>query len=245
MDRVEVQCDARNVASAATALAAGFRFEGLLRCRLRAPAGDAAVFARLPSDSGEPIPALFPRLPRGGLRDGTVTLRELLPEDVEEYAEQEQDPLTIATGFTPTAPAVADLTRTCARAGLEWLVGPQARFTLIDDVTGGFAGSVQIRVAGPPQVGGIGYAMHPAFRGRGYTARALRLLVPWAFGEAGFARLELGAKASNIASQRAAERAGFRPDGVRAARLRNPDGSFSDEVRYALVNPAARRAQDG
>jgi RimJ/RimL family protein N-acetyltransferase len=94
-------------------------------------------------------------------------------------------------------------------------------------------------------VGGIGYVVHPAFRGRGYTTRALRLLVPRAFGAAGFTRLELGAKASNIASQRAAERAGFEPDGVRAARLRNPDGRFSDEVRYALVNPAARRAQGG
>jgi RimJ/RimL family protein N-acetyltransferase len=65
--------------------------------------------------------------------------------------------------------------------------------------------------------------------------------VPWAFDVAGFARLELGAKAWNVASQRAALRAGFEPDGVRAARLRNPDGSFSDEVRFALVNPAIRR----
>jgi RimJ/RimL family protein N-acetyltransferase len=80
--------------------------------------------------------------------------------------------------------------------------------------------------------------VHPAFRGRGYTARALRLLVPWAFGPGGFARLELGAKTENVASQRAAVAAGFEPDGVRAGRLRNPDGSYSDEVRFALINPA-------
>jgi RimJ/RimL family protein N-acetyltransferase len=217
----------------------------MLRCRLRAPAGDAAVFARLRSDGGEPIAAQFPRLPPGGLGDGTVTLRALLPEDVDEYAEAEQDPLTVSTGFTDTAPDATELARTCDRAGLEWLVGPLARLAVIDDATGAVAGSVQIRLVGPPRVGGIGYVVHPAFRGRGYTTRALRLLVPWAFGAAGFTRLELGAKASNIASQRAAERAGFEPDGVRAARLRNPDGRFSDEVRYALVNPAARRAQGG
>ena len=52
-----------------------------------------------------------------------------------------------------------------------------------------------------------------------------------------FRRLELGAKSGNLASQRAAAAAGFEPDGVRRARLRNPDGTFSDEVRYALVNP--------
>lgn len=36
---------------------------------------------------------------------------------------------------------------------------------------------------------------------------------------------------------RAAVNAGFARDGVRARRLRNPDGTFSDEVRFALVNP--------
>jgi len=79
--------------------------------------------------------------------------------------------------------------------------------------------------------------VHPAFRGRRYTTRALRLLVLWAFEVADFARLELGAKSANVASQRAAAAAGFEPDGVRRARLRNPDGTFSDEVRFALLNP--------
>ena len=59
-----------------------------------------------------------------------------------------------------------------------------------------------------------------------------------AFADGGFARLELGAKTANLASRRAALAAGFAPDGVRAARLRNPDGSYSDEVRFALINPS-------
>ena len=91
------------------------------------------------------------------------------------------------------------------------------------------------------RLGLIGYGVHPAFRGRGFTTRALRLVESWAFGTAGFARLELGAKVGNVASQRAAEHAGYTHDGIRAARLRNPDGSFSDEVRYALINPSVER----
>jgi RimJ/RimL family protein N-acetyltransferase len=130
--------------------------------------------------------------------------------------------------------------RALARARLDWLVGPTAPFTMVDVVSGAFAGSLRVRQVGPPNVGGVGYAVHPAFRGRGYTARALRLLAPWAFEHAGFARLELGAKRDNVASQRAAAAAGFEPDGTMAARLRNTDGSFSDEVRYALVNPCYR-----
>jgi RimJ/RimL family protein N-acetyltransferase len=111
---------------------------------------------------------------------------------------------------------------------------------MVDAATGSFAGSLRLRLAGPPNIGGIGYAVHPAFRGRGFTTRALRLLAPWAFERAGFARLELGAKRDNIASQRAAAAAGFEPDGVRRARLRNADGTFSDEVRFALTNPHYR-----
>jgi RimJ/RimL family protein N-acetyltransferase len=108
---------------------------------------------------------------------------------------------------------------------------------MVDVASGRMAGSLRLRQAGPPNVGGVGYAVHPAFRGRGYTSRALRLLVPWAFGPAGFARLELGAKPVNAASRQAALRAGFEPDGIRRGRLRNVDGTFADEVRFALVNP--------
>jgi RimJ/RimL family protein N-acetyltransferase len=41
----------------------------------------------------------------------------------------------------------------------------------------------------------------------------------------------------NDASLRAAAAAGFEADGIRRRRLRNSDGTFSDEVRYALINP--------
>jgi RimJ/RimL family protein N-acetyltransferase len=66
------------------------------------------------------------------------------------------------------------------------------------------------------------------------------LVVRWAFDVLDMARLELGAKVGNDASLRAAAAAGFEPDGVRRARLRNSDGSFSDELRFALVNPRYR-----
>jgi RimJ/RimL family protein N-acetyltransferase len=68
------------------------------------------------------------------------------------------------------------------------------------------------------------------------------LLAEWAFGAADFVRLELGAKVANIASQRAALTAGFTPDGVRPGRLRNPDGTFSDEARFALDRPGNQPA---
>ena len=92
---------------------------------------------------------------------------------------------------------------------------------------------------GPPGTGLVGYGVLPAFRGRGFTTRALRLVSRWAFDEAGLARLELGHKVDNEASGRAAEKAGFRAEGRLSARLPNPDGTWSDEVYYSLVRPSA------
>ncbi len=244
--RVQVNCDVRNVASARAAMAAGFRYEGTRRDYLLRPfddtapprVSDLAWFSRCASDDGGPVPPAFAAFPHDGLADAAVRLRPLRPADAQGLLEQDADPLTVANGFTGIAPTAHAVQRACDRAGLDWLVGQAAPIAVIDLDSARFAGSVRLRQAGPPGVGGVGYAVHPGFRGRGYAARALRLLVPWAFGEGEFARLELGAKTGNVASQRAALAAGFAPDGIRAARLRNPDGSYADEVRFALVNPS-------
>jgi RimJ/RimL family protein N-acetyltransferase len=240
--RVGIRCAVANLASAKSALNAGFRFEGILRGDIDTPSGiaDGAAFGRLAGDPAEPVARAFAPLPAGGLSDGVVALRVLLPSDVPAMLEQETDPGTVSSGFTGVAASEAEITRMAAQAGLDWLVGNAAPFAMVDVATGQVAGSLRLRQVGPPNVGGIGYAVHPAFRGRGYTTRALRLLAPWAFETAGFARLELGAKVSNVASQRAALGAGFETDGVLRARLRHPDGSFSDEARFAMVNPRYR-----
>jgi len=242
--RVLLACDVRNVASIRTALAAGFAFEGVSRQgRVGSRDGpvperhaDLARFARLAGDSGAPISPAFPVLPREGLSDGTLTLRTMLPADAPAIVEAE-DELSVGWSFSGKPPDPDEIRRMAEQAWLTWLTGPAARFAMVDVATGRCAGDIVLRKAGPPQVGGIGYTVHPAFRGRGYTARALRLLAAWAFDTADFARLELGAKVDNVASQKAALSGGFQPDGTRRGRLRNGDGSFGDEARFELLNP--------
>ncbi len=246
--RVQLYCDVRNVASAAVALRAGFRYEGAMRDRMMRPlderaeprVSDLALFSRVAADDGAPVSPAFTPLPRDGLSDAVITLRVIRPQDAQALAETD-DALSVGWGFTGQAHSPDEVRRNSDRGGLDWLVGAGAPFSMVDVATGEVAGSIRLRLAGPPGVGGIGYVVHPHFRGRRYTTRALRLLSAWAFEHGGYARLELGAKIGNVASQRAALAAGFEPDGVRAARLRNPDGSFSDEARFALVNPAVVR----
>jgi RimJ/RimL family protein N-acetyltransferase len=244
--RVEIRCATGNVASAKSALAAGFRFEGILRADGLPPPGfsspvDDAVFGRLPTDSGDPVaPSAVPPKP-GSTSDGVVELRALGPADRVAVAELEADPQTRRWALA-TAPLLAEqyAVRVTTEAGLRWLVGPDLRFAIADVSTARCAGTLSVQRFGPPQVGLVGYAVHPAFRGRGYTGRALRLLQDWAFGAADFARLELGADAANVASQKVALAGGFEPDGIRRGRLRTPAGTFSDEVCFASVNPRYR-----
>jgi len=241
--RVSLECAVDNIASAKTALAAGFRFEGIARdvLLLHDDVVDGAMFARVRTDPPDRVPPEYAPLPDGGLSDGVIRLRELDGSDAAAYQEQQTDPVSVSTGFTAAAPTLESTVTRCRRGRLGWLVGPDAAFAIVDEATGRFAGSMQLRRPGPPQVGGLGYTVHPHFRGRGYTGRALRLVTAWAFDAGGFARLELGAKDDNVASQRAALAGGFEPDGVRAARLRRPDGAFADEVRFAVVNPQTLR----
>ena len=241
--RVEVRCQPTNLRSARAAMSAGHEFESYRRDEIvigGAPQ-DTAVFVRTSGTGDVPVPHAFPALPAEGLSDGVILLRPTEPGDLHAIIELEDDERTVEVGFSGARADEAGIARMCDRAGLDWLVGAVARMSLIDIASGDVAGTMQVRKAGPPNVGGIGYGVHPAFRGRGYTARGLRLLSQWALGDdGGFARLELGAKRDNVASQRAALSGGFEPDGVRAARLRNPDGTFSDEVRFALVAPHLR-----
>lgn len=240
--RVEIRCAVQNLASARVAMAAGFSFETVLPARGPLPGGattDDAMFVRYARDPGTPVAPKFPPVPT--LTDGTVALRPLRDDDGDALAATDLDPLSQRWAMFPP-PADPNFYRArITRSAFDALVGVAIRFAIADPASGEFAGTLDVNSFGPPGVGLIGYSVHPERRGRGYTGRALRLAVPWLFEQAGFARLELGAKLENVASQKAAQAGGFRPDGVRQARLHNLDGTYSDEAQFFLVNPRFAR----
>jgi RimJ/RimL family protein N-acetyltransferase len=80
----------------------------------------------------------------------------------------------------------------------------------------------------------LGYWLLPEGRGHGRATRALRLVSRWALSQHGVARLELATSPENAASQRVAERSGFRREGV----LRSyhvVDGRREDAVFFSLL----------
>jgi RimJ/RimL family protein N-acetyltransferase len=237
---VLIRCSVANLASAKTALNAGFRYEGTARDEqpLPHPLCDAAHFGRTRADVDASVPHAFAALPEGGLTDGTIRLRVVGLEDTAAWIDDHDNPEQRRWAFHDHGLATTEeAQRRLADAALAWLVGDAATMAIVEVGTGETAGFITVRKAGPPAVGGIGYSVRPAFRGRAFTARALRLVRAWALTDGGFHRLELGAKADNVASQRAAVSGGFQPEGMRAERLRNADGSFSDEVRFVSLRP--------
>lgn len=81
----------------------------------------------------------------------------------------------------------------------------------------------------------IGYWCVREERGRGFTTRALRLLCRYALDELELKRLELITDPDNAASQRVAEKVGFRREGVLRSHLLHPDGRRRDSVMFSLL----------
>ena len=180
-----------------------------------------------------PTPQAFPET--NTLTDGVLTLRPVTASDWRVVRDEHNDAESLRWDFEGRRLTDDDARRQAARAVLEWRRGRAARFVMVDVDSGEGAGVIGVLRMGPPGTGLVGYGVLPAFRGRGFTTRALRLVSSWAFEEAGLARLELGHKVGNVASGKAAARAGFRMEGQLSARLPNPDGTRSDEVYYSLV----------
>lgn len=242
LGRIQIRCEVPNAASAAVALRAGFRFEAVSRDSLRAGGlsggglRDGAVFARIVTDPDEAIAPSWPRLE--ALSDGVVTLRQTGPRDWPVLLAEVNNEEARQWAFHDQSITEANAVSVADRAGLDRLVSRQNSLLICDAASGVGAGVLGLRQFGPPDVVAIGYGVLPSFRGRGFTTRALRLLADWAFDATPTVRLELGCKAANVASARAALSAGFVEEGRRASRLRNPDGSHSDEIIFGLVRPA-------
>ena len=83
--------------------------------------------------------------------------------------------------------------------------------------------------------GHVGYWVAAPARGRGICTRALRLVARWGLDDVELQRLELITDPDNRASQRVAEKVGFRREGVLRAHLRHPDGRIRDSVMFSLL----------
>jgi RimJ/RimL family protein N-acetyltransferase len=85
------------------------------------------------------------------------------------------------------------------------------------------------------RTGHIGYWVVADARGRGICTAALRTLSRWAIEDLALGRLELVTDPANVGSQRVAEKAGFRREGVLRSHLLHRDGRRRDSVLFSLL----------
>jgi RimJ/RimL family protein N-acetyltransferase len=243
LHRLDLLTALENLASQRVALAAGYVREGVHRGMMFGRSGqweDRVVWGRLAGDPPGPTPRLLPDLPGGALggklTDGVVLLRPLGEADAPAVHALHQLPDVVASSVPPVAPDREEIELRCARAGTWWLAGERADLVITDAGSGAVVGDIGLYYQ-DPRAGQamVGYTMLPAWRGRGYATRAVRLLARWAFDQAGIVRLIAGTNPANIGSQRVLERAGFRREGYQRDRLPGPAGSRTDDVLYALL----------
>jgi RimJ/RimL family protein N-acetyltransferase len=158
-----------------------------------------------------PIPLRYPSPP---LADGAIVLRPWVATDLEARVAICRDP--DVARFTPLpAPYTAADGRAWLGADLGRMQAGEELSLAIHEPGAGPVGSVGMRVGDDDRdVAELGYLVARPARGRGVATRAVRLLAEWALREWRPARLQLTTTLDNAASQRVAERAGFRREGV-------------------------------
>jgi RimJ/RimL family protein N-acetyltransferase len=163
------------------------------------------------------------------LRDGALTLRPWRDADIPAIVAACEDPEILRwLPMIPRPYTVAD-----AVAFVAGEIEPGAHQFAIDE-DGRLAGSIALRVNEQNATGTLGYWCAPEARGRGIVTRALRLLCRYGFEELDLGRLELIADPDNAASQRVAEKCGFRREGVLRSHLVHADGR-RDSVMFSLL----------
>lgn len=89
----------------------------------------------------------------------------------------------------------------------------------------------------------VGYWLAKPARGQGHTTRAVRLITEWGFRSLALERIDLLAATGNPASQRVAERCGFRREAVLRSYLQGKEGR-QDMIAYGLLASDPRPARE-
>lgn len=150
------------------------------------------------------------------LTDGVVTLRPWRDEDVTEAVAGHDDEMALWFGWDPAAVTTQTHARAINRWRERYRAGEQASYVVEHD--GRLVGSVELTRQGDAGAS-LSWTLYAGHRGRGHAARAVRLLVDWAFadrdqGGMGLQRVEARVDPRNHASRRVATRAGLRLEGT-------------------------------
>jgi ribosomal-protein-serine acetyltransferase len=97
------------------------------------------------------------------------------------------------------------------------------------------AGSCNLLIAGPDDVGELGFWLDEAFMGRGLVTRAAEALIKRGFEDEALHRIQLRAGVDNLRSRAVAKRLGMREEGVLRGAGKVGGGLHVDLAMYGLL----------
>ncbi len=176
------------------------------------------------------------RWPEEPLTDGIVTLDRMTADDIDAIVEGAGDAETarwipVPVPYTRSdAEEFLDAQRTEAESGqlLNFAVRLAGGTRLIGSIGAGFRGA--------PGECEIGYWLHPTARGKGLTAKAIRVLAGHVFATYPVHRAELLVDPENVASQKVCKAAGCTFEGLRRAATTTVRGEgHTSMLVYSLI----------
>jgi RimJ/RimL family protein N-acetyltransferase len=146
------------------------------------------------------------RLP-ARLEDGELALDAPTLADAEAHHAGEDDEMRLR--FDSPRRATLEETRGAMQRWIDGRAAGGPQFVYMARLRdAGLVGGCELRLITPASAN-VSYWLYPAFRGRGYALRAMRLLCAAAAGQPGLEQLEAHIAPDNQASRRLAERLGF------------------------------------
>jgi len=119
----------------------------------------------------------------------------------------------------------------------DWELGQAYEFAIVDEADGSYVGGCGVnQIRSEIRTANLGYWVRSSRQRQGAASQAARLTARFAFTELGLTRVEIVAAVGNLASQRAAEKAGAHREGVLRNRLILGDEPV-DAVLYSFVPP--------
>lgn len=182
-------------------------------------------------------------LPAEPLRDGPTSLRPWRDTDVLALVSACQDPEIARWTSVPNPYGEADARVYLLQRFDAIHAGYAAPFAIVEASSGQLLGSIALNWLDWKNCRGeVGYWLALEARGHGHAARAVGLICDWGFRALGLERIELLAATANPASQRVAERAGFRREAVLRSYMVGKDGR-QDMVAFSLLRADRRSSR--
>ena len=170
--------------------------------------------------------------------DGTIGIRPFRESDVPnlfEAVRESVSELSIWMAWCSPDYSIKESTEFIRSAPEAWEKGEHYSFVVFDANSGRFLGGTGLNFINPlHNFANLGYWVRTSATRRGVASRAARLAARFGIEGLKFSRLEIVAAVGNAGSQRVAEKAGARREGILRNRLKL-HGQCQDAVMFSLT----------